>query len=246
MKKFGIMLVAMTLLGAAATAAQALEVSGDVYVGYYDKYLWRGFNLSGSKPVVQGGVDLSANGFTVSYWSNYQARDAANAGLESGDVTETDITLNYTVPTPELVSVNVGNILYDVDGYPTTNELYGKVGLNTLLAPSVTVYWDYDECEEDGVFITAAIGHTFAVTDKLGISAGAAANYNYGSDFAVGDYHGWHNYELSLGASYAVTENVSITPSFLFSERMSSSAKEKSVAPLHTQYLGGIKAMLTF
>jgi hypothetical protein len=241
------MFAACVLAGSClASAAQALEVSGDVYAGYYDKYLWRGFNLSGSKPVVQGGVDLSTHGFTVSYWSNYQARDARNAGLESGDVTETDITLDYSIPTPELVSVNVGNILYDVDGFATTNELYVATTLNTLLSPSVKIYWDYDECEEEGVFVSLAVGHTFELTDKLGLSAGAAANYNFGSDFAVGNYHGWHNYELSLGADYAVTENVTISPSFLFSERLSNSAKEKSVGPMHTQYLAGISASLSF
>jgi len=29
-----------------------------------------GFDLSGGMPVFQGGVDLSAEGFTLSYWTN--------------------------------------------------------------------------------------------------------------------------------------------------------------------------------
>jgi uncharacterized protein (TIGR02001 family) len=243
MKKACIALVAVMMAAATLVpAAQALEVSGDAYVGYYDKYLWRGFDLSGGMPVVQGGVDLSTAGFTLSYWSNYQARDDEGAGFESGEVNETDITLNYSANLNDLVSVSVGNILYALEGLNDTNELYGKVALNTLLAPSVTIFWDYDEAEEDGYFVSAAIGHTFGITDKLGVSAGAAVNYNGASDYAVGNYHDWHNYELSVGASYAVTDNFSVSPSFLFSSGLSDEAKAK----IDSEILAGLKVALTF
>jgi len=243
MKKFGVMLVALAMAaGVMAPAAQALEVTGDVYLGYYNMYLWRGFDLSGGMPVVQGGADLSAKGFTLSYWSNYQARDDEGAGFESGEITETDITLNYTYALNDLVSLSAGNIFYQLEGLNDTNELYGKVALNTILAPSVTVYWDYDEAESDGLFINAAVGHTIALTDKLGVSLGAGVNYNQASDFSVGAYRDWHNYELSAAASYALTENFSISPSVLYSSGISDEAKER----IDSEVLGGIKATLLF
>ena len=36
--------------------------------------------------------------------------------------------------------------------------------------------------------------------EKLSLSLGALVSYNDESDYAVGDYSGWHNYELSASA----------------------------------------------
>ncbi len=99
---------------AVATVAVAeVKVSGDVYVSPASKYVWRGFDLSNSRGVVQGGVDVSYKDFTVSYWSNEQM--VSGPTLKAGEVTETDITLNYTYKPVELLSLNVGNIYYNLD-----------------------------------------------------------------------------------------------------------------------------------
>jgi hypothetical protein len=80
------------------------------------------------------------------------------------------------------------------------------------------------------------------LTDKLGVSLGAGVNYNQASDFSVGAYRDWHNYELSAAASYALTENFSISPSVLYSSGISDEAKER----IDSEVLGGIKATLLF
>ena len=140
MKKVCIALVAvlMTVAALVPAASAAIEVEGDAYVGFFDKYLWRGYDLSGGQAVVQGGVDLSAKGVTLSYWSNFQTKDDNGAGLEGGEVTETDITLDYSVDLNDMVSLSVGNIFYNLDGLRDTNELYLGIGLNTILSPSFT------------------------------------------------------------------------------------------------------------
>lgn len=227
MKKLFVALSAAALVAATlAPAARAVEVEGDAYIGYFDKYLWRGFDLSGSLPVIQGGVDLSAYGFTVSYWSNYQTRDDEVEGFESGEITETDIVLDYTFNPHEKVSVSVGNIFYQLEGLLDTNELYLGLGLDTVLSPAVTLYWDYDEADEDGYFVIASVGQSFDLMEGLSASLGAAVSYNGASDFAVGNYHDWHNYELSVGLDYALTEELSISPSFLYSSGLSDDAKK--------------------
>ena len=65
MKKLSLLLASLVLAATvlATPALAAIEVEGSAYVGYFDKYLWRGFDLSGGLPVVQGGVNLSAKGF---------------------------------------------------------------------------------------------------------------------------------------------------------------------------------------
>ncbi|OHB25832.1 MAG: hypothetical protein A2X84_13090 [Desulfuromonadaceae bacterium GWC2_58_13] len=240
-KLFVILLVAVMVSAVATTSAlAAIEVEGDAYVGFYDKYLWRGFDLSGSVGVVQGGMDLTHKGFTLSYWTNIQADDDdmdktdPDDDFKSGEATETDITLDYSFDLGEMVSASVGNIFYNLEGLDDTNEAYVGVTLNTILEPTLTAYYDWDECTEDGLFFTAAVGHSLDITDALSLSLGALVSYNQESDYAIGytdgngdwqDYSDWHNYELSVGADYAINDNLTVGASFLYSSPISTEAK---------------------
>ena len=53
MKKVVSVLIVIVLaaLVVSAPAMAAIEVEGDVYAGVYDKYMWRGLNLSGSRDI---------------------------------------------------------------------------------------------------------------------------------------------------------------------------------------------------
>jgi len=228
MQKFNTILVGLILLtvGLCSTATAAIEVSGDVYAGVSDKYLWRGFDLSGSEAVAQGGMDISAGNFTFSYWNNLQLGSDDGAGLQSGESTETDIIIDYSTDLNDLVAISVGNIFYQLDGIYDTNELYLSLALNTVLSPAFTVYYDWDAADETGLFYTLAVGHDIALTEALSLSVGALASYNQSSDYAVGDYDEFHNYELSAGVDYAVTEQISVGASFIFSEGLSDDARD--------------------
>jgi len=249
-KVYAISLAALMFCATIVSTASAFEAEGGAYVGFYDKYLWRGFDLSGSVGVVQGGVDLSANGFTVSYWTNMQADDDKPEGFKSGEATETDIVLDYSFDAGEMLSVSLGNIYYTLDGLADTNEAYLGLTLNTVLGPSVTVYYDWDECKEDGVFVTAAIGHSFEI-GKAALNLGAAAGFNQESDYAVfyedadgneRHYSDWHNYELSASVDFPVTENVTISPSFLYSSPISRAAK----LAIDSETVGGLTVAFAF
>jgi len=225
MQKFNVALVGliMLLVGLCSTAS-ALDVSGDAYVGVYDKYLWRGFDLSGSMPVAQGGVDVSAGNFTFGYWTNLQLSTDEGEGFTSGEATETDIVIDYSRDLNDMVSISVGNIFYQLEGMDDTNEIYLAVALNTILSPSLTIYYDWDKADEDGLFYTLSCGHDIALSDALSLSLGALVSYNQSSDYSVGDYDEFHNYELSAAVDYAVTENISVGASFMFSEGISDEA----------------------
>ena len=87
-------------------SAAAFEGSADSYIGVYSKYLWRGVDVNPDDDfVVQAGSDISFGNFTVSWWAN------ANDEI---DVDEVDIVLDYSFDVNELVSVSVGNILYEI------------------------------------------------------------------------------------------------------------------------------------
>ncbi len=243
MQKIRVMLASLVLaMVTVSPALAAIEVGGSAYLGYFDKYLWRGYDLSGGLPVVQGGANLSSNGFSLGYWTNIQTKTDVGAGLNGGDATETDITLDYSFSPIELLSVSVGNIWYALDGFEDTKELYLGLGLDVPLAPAFKVYYDYDMADENGLFYTFGVSHSLELMDKLSLGLGALASYNDKSDYAVGNYSGWNNYELSASATYAVTDQISITPSLLFSSPISDEAK----IAIDSETLAGITATLSF
>lgn len=214
MKKFAVVLVALVALSAAGPAS-ALEVSGDAYVGVSSKYLWRGFDLSPDDAfVVQPGADVSIGGFTVSWWGNMSEN--------TGEMNEVDLTLDYSADLGDLVSVSVGNILYDVDGLKDTNELYLGVSLNTLLSPSLTGYYDYDEFDGN-YYLVLGIGHDFEINDRLSASVGVTGSYLH--DDALDD--SWlHIAELTAGVDYAITDKISAGVSALYFTKLDDKAED--------------------
>ena len=254
MKKFNAVLAALLLAAAfaATPALAAIEVNGSAYVGYFDKYLWRGFDLSGSLPVVQGGVNLSSHGFTLGYWTNIQTKTDDGVGLKGGDATETDITIDYTFSPVDKVNVSIGNIWYALDGLEDTKEVYLGVSAAVPLNPTIKVYYDYDMAKENGLFYTASVSHSFEFNDKLSATLGALVSYNDESDYAIyyydpvsdcnKTYSDWHNYELSASATYKINDQFSITPSFTFSSPISDEAKKA----IDSEVLGGLTVTMTF
>ncbi|MGA7826828.1 MAG: hypothetical protein WCA04_04160 [Geobacteraceae bacterium] len=245
MKKFGTFFVACVLcvVAMASTAKAEVAVSGDVYAGLYNKYIFRGIDLSGNQWVSQFGADLSYKDFTLSYWSNLMTH--RGAGYKAGDISETDITLNYTFTPVELLTFNVGNTFYSLEGLDT-DELYAKATVNTLLSPTFSVYWDIDEAHFAGLFYTASIGHSFELVKKLNLNLGALISYNQSNWSVTGneDSNTWHNYELSAGLDYAITDNITASASYTYSNLLSH--KSRAITGASDESLYGVKAAFSF
>jgi hypothetical protein len=232
----------------ASTASAEIKVSGDVYAGPYSKYLFRGNDLSGNQWVVQGGADLTYKAFTLSYWSNFQTHAAD--GLNRSDVTETDITLNYAFSPTPLLSMNVGNTYYTFDGFRDTNELYLKTAVNTLLTPTLGIYYDWDEAQGDdydgtGLFFTLSVGHSFELAKGLNLNLGALGSYNMENPSADlgAKYDNLHNYELTASLDYALTDAVKISPSYMYSNAFNSKGRS---AGIKDENVFGVKAAFNF
>lgn len=218
------MVLLTTLLCLTAATAQALDFEASANLGVFDKYLWRGIDLSDSTAVTQGSVEISTSGFTLGVWGNAQLED--DGAYNGGEINEVDLTLDYTVDVGELLSVSAGNITYVLKDLEDTNEAYLGATVNTLLAPTLTAYWDWDQAEGNGMFYTAGVSHTFEPCDYAAINLGALVSYNDENDYSVGDYNDWHNYELSVSSDIKLTEQLTITPSVLYSVPISSESKE--------------------
>ncbi len=208
---------------AVSSPALAFEASADAYVSVYSKYLWRGFDLNDEEDnfVVQPGADVSVGNFTFSFWGNISEN--------TGEMNEVDLTIDYSRDLSDLVSISVGNILYNVDTNDdspnTTNELYLGLSLNTILEPALTVYYDYDEFNT--VYTTLGIGHSFGLSDSVSLGLGATASYLKDDEDGFGTDESWfHNLELSAAVDYTVTENITVSGVFLYSEPLSDDAEE--------------------
>lgn len=250
MKKLSVLFIAISLcLVSMVSVAKAEDaVTGDVYLGMYNKYIFRGIDLSDNKWVAQFGADLSYKGFTLGFWSNLMTK-AGNildtVPVKAGDISETDVTLNYSFTPIELLTFNVGNVFYSLEGGNDTNELYVKTTVNTLLSPTLAINWDYDESDETGLFYTFSLGHTFDVMKNLGVSLGALVSYNQQNFSASEAYNNWHNYELSITANYKLPclEKLVISPSYTYMNAISEEARDAGVSD---QSLYGIKAAYYF
>jgi hypothetical protein len=180
-------------------------------------------------------MDLTFKNLTLSYWTNIQNSTDSGAGLKGGEANETDITVNYAIPVGEIATINIGNIYYTLDGLPDTNEVYAGGTLNTLLAPTVKAYYDWDEFKDDR-FYTASISHSFAL-GNMSLGLGALASYADGD----ASHEPW-NAELSAGLNIPVMEQVRIKPTFLYSEPLGDDAKDV----IDTEMTGGVTVTLAF
>jgi len=218
----------LVLISAVLPASAAIEVEGDAYLGVNSMYLWRGADLSNGDAVMQGGMDVSFKGFTLSYWSNYN--------LDLTELDETDIVVDYSTDLSESLSLSVGHILYAVENASDTSEVYVGLGLKSLLEPTLTVYYDYDEFAGD-VFVTAAVGHSLSLGEGIDLGLGALVSY------ADNDaYSELHNYELSAGIDYALSEQLTLSPSVIFSSPISDEAD----LAIDDEFVAGLSLSLGF
>jgi opacity protein-like surface antigen len=67
---------------------------------------------------------------------------------------------------------------------------------------------------------------------------------NYSAQLYGIDYNNWHDYELSTGLDYAVTDNVKVSASYTYSNAISSEAR--NLGGVSDESLFGIKAAFNF
>lgn len=221
---------ALTMVGSASQVAAAeVSVSGDLV----SAYVFRGDTFNDGL-VFQPGCEISsmklgetALPLTLGVWGNLDIDDYDGA-LEDGEFSELDIYLSVDIPLPvEMLSMSVGyceyayptatteaDVVDPVSGEITTavvglsadREVNLGVSVDTLLAPSLTLYYGVDGGIDETFYAEAAVGHSFDVGGGLSIGIEAKAGYlvpESGSD-------GFNDLVLTASASWkALTASVS-------------------------------------
>jgi len=227
------------------------KVSGTASVDVMSNYVWRGQKLTNSW-VIQPSVGITYGRFGTNIWANYDSDSKIDEGDGHGEFSETDLTLNYSFSV-EKWNFSAGYIYYAFTGANDTQELYLSTSYSTLLNPSLTIYYDYDE--GNGAFAIAAISHSFDVFKGSSLKLGASASYNInnkimGFDEDGNDFSNFYNGELSAGLSIPITKAISITPKVAYSFPLSDDAEEalRSISDDGDEDIlyGGINVTLRF
>ncbi len=200
------------------TASAGDGFAGSLYGSVNSMYLWRGLDLSpDSDFVVQPGLDLSYNGFSAGIWANYDE--------DSSTINETDVSLEYSFDI-DAVSLAIGNISYLMDEAEDTNELYLGATFNILLSPSLTIFYDWDQSSETGIFLTAAVSHSLELMDGLDLNLDGLLSFNIENYSVSEEYSNFHNAELSASIDWLVTDALTITPAITFSMPLTDDAED--------------------
>lgn len=176
-------LVLTTGIGAGSLQAQAppageKDWSISIDNTFVSKYIWRGQNLSNTASW-QPGVTFGYKGLSVSSWSNVAHTAFGDSDVLGNHWTEHDLTVDYGFSLGEKVAVNVGYINYAFPNFTDgryTNEIYGSVGFDTILAPTFAVYGDMHNGE--GMYYNFGIGHSVPLGKGAGLNLSAAVGLN--------------------------------------------------------------------
>ncbi|MDP2854721.1 MAG: TorF family putative porin [Smithellaceae bacterium] len=242
----GVLVVALMLQGfvPSAFAAEEDKVTGEVAVSVLSAYIWRGQELSRHSVVVQPSLTASYKGFTANVWGNMDTRPYA-AGDEkyASNYTETDVTLSYSRKFG-IVQAGAGYIYYGLAAaapggpdLPDSQEVFVTLGLDTILAPTLTVYKEIDHYHQ--WYALLGISHTFALHDKIGLKLAGSVSYlksedettypkfDSGSLATTDKFNNFHDATIAISLPVAVTKNLTITPMVVYVLPLSDDAKHE-------------------
>ena len=237
MKFIKLLIVTLSMLltlGSLNIYAEEEKPTASADVGVFSKYIWRGYELSDDSLVVQPSVTVAYQGFSVNVWANadtaFDDRDPTTD--DKSQLTETDLTLGYDHSFGS-VGVGVGYIYYGLDGIDDSEELYLSVGLDVLLAPTLTIYREISHLP--GWYLNLGISYSFELPKDISLDLSGSIGYYYSDDDAfveiddrlnatTNKYQALHDGMLSAGLTIPLGKYMSITPSVSYTFPLSDDA----------------------
>ena len=227
-------IIALTFPVWAEDAAEKEEgITGEVSMAVMSQYIWHGQELSRHSAVLQPSFTLNYKGFSANIWGNWDS-DPYFQGEDHWN--ETDYSLSYAGEYG-LLTFGAGYCYYDMHGSVDSQEVFLTLGLNTLLAPTLTVY---KEVEHDLYwYFLLNISHSFPLTEKLSLDLSASASYLSSNDAEAypevdGDgnetghqFDNFHDGTLTVSLPYAVMDSITITPTLSYSFPLCSEARRE-------------------
>jgi len=245
-----IMVASLPMISRAEEESAADKVTGEVSASVLSAYIWRGQELTRHSVVIQPSVTAGYKGFTANVWGNIDTKPYSALDEDhSSNFTETDVTMSYSKKFG-MLQAGIGYIYYGLAGavqggadLPDSQEVFATLGLDTILAPTLTVYKDIDYYKQ--WYITLGASHTFALHEKVGLKLAAQASYlksedetTYpefkrelefdGDSLATDDqFNNFHDGVVSVSLPIAVTGHLTISPTLTYVFPLSNDAKHE-------------------
>jgi hypothetical protein len=209
------------------------KVTGEVAASVLSAYIWRGQELSRHSVVIQPSLTASYKGFAANVWGNLDTKPYGASGEQySSHYTEMDVTLSYA-RNFGMVQAGAGYIYYGLAAAVPggadlldSQEIFVSLGLDTILAPTLTVYKEIDHYRQ--WYATLGVSHTFALHEKIGLKLAVTASYllstdettyaKYDSDSlqTADKYNNFHDGIVSVSLPIAVYKTLSVTPTISY------------------------------
>ena len=174
---------------------------------FLSKYLLRGTTIS-ETPVIQPTLSATYRTFSLVGLGNFDT--------QTGNFSEADLTLDFTKPLSENVTLSIGYTLLTFPNTQSekTQEVYAVVTLDKPLKPTIRAYHDFDEGK--GIYGELFCGHDFNL-GKIGISIAGILGYN-GHYFR--EDSGLSHLELRLSAPIRLGSSIILTPMVNYSKSL--------------------------
>ncbi len=205
------------------------KITGEAAVSILSAYIWRGQEMTRHSVVIQPSATIAYKGVSLNVWGNLDTRPyATGTDSHSSTLTETDLTLSYTRKFG-MVSVGGGYIYYGLaapysGGFDPQDaqELFATISVDTLLAPTLTVYKEIDHYHQ--WYATFGISHTFQLHERVGLKLTGQVSYLKSEDASTypkfdstsvattDKFNNFHDGMASISLPVTVTKNITITP----------------------------------
>lgn len=216
MKKTMLGVLAVTIVLSFSGVLQAQdEVEFEFTSDFNSKYIWRGQTLTNGW-VWQPGLSASYKGFTGGIWANMDLADVDDTQLEFDEV---DPYIDYSGSINDLISYSIGYIYYSFPrSTANTQEIYGGLSFDTVLSPSVTLYYDIEASQS--YYLSFSIGHSAEEIAKvedmsIGLDMSLSIGYagaGYNDLYWSVDESQFNDLTLSIGFPFEI-KGISVTPS---------------------------------
>ncbi|MBF0456360.1 MAG: hypothetical protein HQK99_00505 [Nitrospirae bacterium] len=210
----------------------------------FNRYMYRGYELSYGSAVFQPSLTFSWMGFSANVWGNIDTYEKPTQSFvpntpESGSFNEVDLKFSYT-RSWGVFSLTGGFIYYGLQYAKQTEEIFVAAGLDIPTKPVLTVYRDIDSYQ--GTYFNLAFSHSIPVPEvkDMTIDLGACLGYQAGSSnywrtyetygyFGAGGYTGrkysaFHDGMVSLGVTIPIVNNLTIQPIAMYTFPISTDA----------------------
>lgn len=233
------------------------ELSADV--AFMSQYVWRGWGLSKDSLVIQPSVTASYKGFSLNLWGNMDTSFQGKGDFEKKSKwNETDITFSYG-HSFGMVGLEAGFIYYALDGLDDWKEFYLSLGLDTILAPTITVYREISK--NQGWYVNLGISHSFELPHEITLDLGGYVSYwasdndnmmERNSDLSPTNerFSGLHDGLLSVGLNIPFWKYFTVTPSIAYAFPLSHAADNEmqyvSLDERANHVFGGVTLSMAF